>query len=133
MAAIRYVTNGTYLEIINELLQKEASDDMKPLKERVEKLVPMLEKAVEKVKAAGNQDVHDFLARRLYDMTADIVMSLLIIGDASAAPELFAKSANVYVRMAEEEVIGKAAYVEAFNADDLVDFRAVEPEEEEEK
>ncbi len=133
VAAIRYVTNGTYLEIINELLQKEASDDMKPLKERVEKLVPMLEKAVEKVKAAGNQDVHDFLARRLYDMTADIVMSLLIIGDASAAPELFAKSANVYVRMAEEEVIGKAAYVEAFNADDLVDFRAVEPEEEEEK
>lgn len=133
VAAIRYVTNGTYLEIINELLQKEAADDMKPLKERVEKLVPMLEKAVEKVKAAGNQDVHDFLARRLYDMTADIVMSLLIISDASAAPELFAKSANVYVRMAEEEVIGKAAYVEAFNADDLVDFRAVEPEEEEEK
>ena len=32
------------------------------------------------------------------DMTAELVMSLLIIRDAAKAPELFEKSANVYVR-----------------------------------
>ena len=122
VAAVRYITNGTYLNIIKEMLAEDVSDEMKPLKARVEKLVALYEEAVEKVKADGNQDEHDFLARRLYDMTGDIIMSLLIINDASKAPELFAKSANVYVRGAEEEVIGHAAYVKAFDADNLKYF-----------
>ena len=128
VAAVRYITNGTYLNIIKEMLAEEVSDDMKALLARVEKLVPLYEEAVEKVKNDGNQEEHDFLARRLYDMTADIIMSLLIIKDASVAPELFAKSAQVYVRAAEEEVIGHAAYVKAFNADELQYFEAAEPE-----
>ena len=128
VAAVRYITNGTYLNIIKEMLAEEVSDDMKALLARVEKLVPLYEEAVEKVKNDGNQEEHDFLARRLYDMTADIIMSLLIIKDASVAPELFAKSAQVYVRAAEEEVIGHAAYVKAFNAGELQYFEAAEPE-----
>jgi hypothetical protein len=83
------------------------------------------------VKEANNQDVHDFLGRRLYDMTADIIQSLLILDDATRAPELFAKSATVFVHMAEEEVTGKSVYVKNFIAEDLKDFRAVEPEAEE--
>ena len=129
VAAVRYITNGTYLNIIKEMAQEEVGDDMKALKARVEKLIPLYEEAVNKVKEDGNQDEHDFLARRLYDMTADIIMSLLIIRDANEAPELFAKSANVYVRAAEEEVTGHAAYVKAFNASDLDAFRAEETEE----
>lgn len=57
-------------------------------------------------------------------MTGDIMMSLLIIDDASRAPELFSKSAQVYVRHAEEEVLGHAAYINNFKADDLASFRA---------
>ena len=129
VAAVRYITNGTYLNIIKEMAQEEVGDDMKALKARVEKLIPLYEEAVNKVKEDGNQDEHDFLARRLYNMTADIIMSLLIIRDANEAPELFAKSANVYVRAAEEEVTGHAAYVKAFNASDLDAFRAEETEE----
>ena len=129
VAAVRYITNGTYLNIMKEMLEEEVCDCMKPLKERVAKLVATYEEAIEKVKADANQDEHDFLARRLYDMTADIIMSLLIIADASKAPELFKKSANVYVRMAEEEVIGHAAYVKAFNAEDLSSFVAEEAAE----
>ena len=131
VAAIRYITNGTYINIIREMLDEELCDCMKPLHDRVAKLVDLYEKSVEKVKAAGNQELHDFLGRRLYDMTAEIVMSLLIMKDASKAPELFKKSANVYVRLAEEDVIGKAAYIDNFNADDLDSFRAAEVEGEE--
>ena len=130
VAAVRYITNGTYLNIIKEMLGEEVSDDMKPLKARVEKLVALYEESIEKVKADGNQDEHDFLARRLYDMTGDIIMSLLIISDASKAPELFAKSAQVYVRAAEEEVIGHAAYIKSFDAADLKFFSAEEPSSE---
>ncbi len=129
VAAIRYITNGTYLEIIREMLGNEVCDCMKPLRDRAAKLVGLYEKAIETVKAAASQELHDFLGRRLYNMTADIIESLLIMDDASRAPELFAKSANVFVRMAEEEVTGHAAYIEQFKAEDLVHFRAVEASE----
>ena len=124
VAAIRYITNGTYLSIIKEMLENEVSDDLKALKERVAKLVDLYEAAINKVKEANDQAVHDFLARRLYNMTGDIVMSLLILDDATKAPEMFAKSANVYVRMAEEEVLGHSAYIKNFKAEDLESFKA---------
>lgn len=124
VAAIRYITNGTYLSIIKEMLESEVSDDLKALKERVAKLVELYEAAINKVKEANDQAVHDFLARRLYNMTGDIVMSLLILDDATKAPEMFAKSANVYVRMAEEEVLGHSAYIQNFQAEDLESFKA---------
>ena len=124
VAAIRYITNGTYLNIMKEMLQGEVSESLKPLQERVAKLVATYEACLDKVKAGANQDEHDFLGRRLYDMTADIVASLLILDDATRAPELFEKSANVFVRMAEEEVMGKAAYIQAFHADDLKNFES---------
>ena len=124
VAAIRYITNGTYLSIIKEMLENEVSDDLKPLKERVAKLVELYEAAINKVKEANDQAVHDFLARRLYNMTGDIVMSLLILDDATKAPKMFAKSANVYVRMAEEEVLGHSAYIQNFKAEDLESFKA---------
>lgn len=124
VAAIRYITNGTYLNIMKEMLQGEVAESLKPLQERVAKLVATYEACLDKVKAGANQDEHDFLGRRLYDMTADIVASLLILDDATRAPELFEKSANVFVRMAEEEVMGKAAYIQAFHADDLKNFEA---------
>ena len=132
VAAIRYITNGTYLQIMKEMLEAEVSDSMKPLKARVEKLVALYEEAIEKVKADANQDEHDFLGRRLYNMTAEIIEALLILDDASKAPELFEKSANVFVRMAEENTIGQHAYIMAFNAEDLKNFVAVEPETTEE-
>ena len=124
VAAIRYVTNGTYLQVIKDMMQSEVSEAMKPLKARIAPLVDLYEQAVNYVKEQGNQDVHDFLARRLYDMTAEIIMSLLIMDDTTRAPELFEKSANVYVRMTEEDVCAKAYYVMHFTEADLANFRA---------
>ncbi len=130
VAAVRYITNGTYLNIIKEMLLNDVADELRPLKERVAKMVDLYAEAVEKVKASSNQAEHDFLARRLYNMTGDIIMSLLILTDATKAPKLFAKSAQVYVRAAEEEVVGHAAYVMAFNDDDLKNFVAEETNDE---
>ena len=123
VAAIRYITNGTYSAIIREMLDKEVSEDLRPLKERVAAMFGKLETATATVKASANQDVQDFLARRLYDMTGDILMSLLILDDATVSPDLFSKSANVYVRMAEAEVNGHFEYVQNFKAGDLEYFK----------
>ena len=129
VAAIRYITNGTYLSIMKEMLEGElACDCMKALRNRVARLVELYEELIERVNAYDNQDVHDFLARRLYNMTADIIGSLLLIEDASKAPELFKKSANVFVRMAEEEVIGHASYIKSFDPADLANFKATDDE-----
>ncbi len=124
VAAVRYISNGTYLGIIKEMLEKEVAEELKPLKVRVEKMVELYEKAVAYVKEAENQEMHDFLARRLYNMTCDIIMSLLILEDATRAPELFQKSANVFVRLSEAEVLGDAAYVTSYIPEDLPNFRA---------
>ena len=126
VAAIRYITNGTMLNNIKDMAAAEVSEALQPLKARVEKLIPVYEAALNRVKDLNNQDAHDFLARRLYDMTCEIVMSLLILDDATRAPELFTKSANVYVRMTEEDVLGKAAYIQNFQVEDIASFRAAE-------
>ena len=129
VAAIRYITNGTYLSIMKEMLEGElACDCMKALRDRIARLVELYEESIERVNAYDNQDIHDFLARRLYNMTADIIGSLLLIEDASKAPELFKKSANVFVRMAEEEVIGHASYIKSFDPADLANFKATDDE-----
>jgi hypothetical protein len=103
-------------------------ESLQGLKNRIGLLIPVYEESLAKVKALENQDAQDFLARRLYDMTAELVMSLLILRDATKAPELFEKSANVYVRMAQEDIFGKAGYIKVFQAEDLKNFRAAEPE-----
>ena len=126
VAAIRYITNGTMLNNIKDMAATEVSEALQPLKARVEKLIPVYEAALNRVKDLNNPDAHDFLARRLYDMTCEIVMSLLSLDDATRAPELFTKSANVYVRMTEEDVLGKAAYIQNFQVEDLASFRAAE-------
>lgn len=123
VAAIRYITNGTYLTMMKEMLETEVAEELRPLEVRVEEMVKRYEQSINYVKESGSQEVNDLLARRLYDMTAEIIMSLLILDDATRAPELFAKSANVYVRMAEENVVGKSLFVQNFIAEDIKFYR----------
>ena len=124
VAAVRYITNGTYLSIMQEMLETEVAPELKSIKKRIARCVELYSEAIEKLKADDDQNVHDFLARRLYDMTGYIVMALMLLDDATNCPEEFTKSANVFVRMAEEVCVGAHAYIMNFTADDLENFRA---------
>ena len=124
VAAIRYITNGTYLSIMKEMMERPICECAAPMRERIGKLIAIYEDALNYVKEQGNQEVQDFLARRLYEMTADIIMSLLLLEDATRAPELFKKSINVFLRHAEAECTAHHAYIKAFTAEDLENFRA---------
>ena len=123
VAAIRYVTNGTYLGIIKEMLENEVSADLQPLKERVAKLVVRYEEVLEALKSNTDQEKLDFMARHLYEITADIIMALLILDDATRAPELFAKSAHVYVRLAESEVAKHLTFMSDLSSEDLLNYK----------
>ncbi|MGN0280819.1 MAG: acyl-CoA dehydrogenase family protein [Prevotella sp.] len=124
VAAIRYITNGTYLSIMKEMMERPICECAQPMRERIAKLIEQYEDAVNYVKEQNNQALQDFLARRLYEMTADIIMSILLLEDATRAPELFKKSINVFVRHAEAECTAHHAYIKAFKAEDLENFKA---------
>ena len=123
VAAVRYITNGSYAAILREYEQIPASEEMKPLLERVKSMTDKFEACTEAVKSADNQDLHDFMARRLYEMAAVCVMSHLIIQDATRAPEMFSASARAYVNYAQAEVEKHDAFIKNFSADQLADYR----------
>ena len=132
VAAIRYVTNGTYMNVIREYEEIEVPEAYKSIKARIHAMADACEAAVNKVKEAGNQDYHDLVARNLYEMTADVVMSLLLLRDTVEAPELFEKSLKVYVNLAEAEIAKHAAIVNNTNVEDIENYVQVAAKAEEE-
>ena len=123
VAAIRYVTNGSYLATLRQFEQVPCSEEMQPLMERVRHLTDLFEQSTNRVKEAQDQELHDLMARHLYEMAADCVMAHLLIQDATRAPQLFARSARVYVNYAAAEVEKHATFVLNFDAGSLSDYR----------
>ena len=134
VAAGRYITNGFYGQVIADMLEagqapKEVGTadwcaaEFLPLKERVAKMAEKYNKAVEYVNEKKDDEFKDFAIRHLYEMAADCIMALLLIGDASRAPELFAKSARVYTRYAAAEIEKHYDFVMSATAEDLADYR----------
>ena len=123
VAAIRYITNGTYLNIMKEMLSDEVSAELQPLKDRVAALVGRYETVLASI-AGESQEKQDFIARHLYEMTGDIIMSLLILRDASVRADLFARSAHVYVRLAEADFSRHEAFIATVKEEDLENYRA---------
>jgi hypothetical protein len=75
------------------------------------------------VKETGDQDTLDLCARHLYEMTAETVMCHLLLHNAVQAPELFGKSLNVYVNMAEADVARHATLLEHLDVEQLENYR----------
>lgn len=91
--------------------------------DRIKEMANKFEACTNAVKEAQNQELLDFVARRLYEMAAVCIMSHLIIQDATRAPELFAKSALVYVNYAEAEVEKHFNFIRKFKAEELESYR----------
>lgn len=134
VAAGRYITNGFYGQVIAEMLQYGqapasvgtadwCSAEFAPLKERVAKMAEKYNAAVAFVNEQKNDEFKDFAIRHLYEMAADCIMALLLIGDASRSPELFGKSARVYTRYVAAEVEKHYDFVMSATSDDLADYR----------
>lgn len=122
VAAIRYVTNGSYLAQAHEFEQAEVSEAMKPLVARAKAMADKLEEATARVKEAGDAAFHDICARHLVEMAADVIMLHLLIHNATANAELFEKSARVYANFSEAEVAKHHTFVMNLRPEDLADY-----------
>ncbi len=123
VAAIRFVTNGSYLAQMREYEQQEVSASMRPLQERAKTIADRLEAAVERVKEVGSQEFQDLCARHLVEIAADAIMLHLLIYNASKAPELFEKSAQVYARFVDAEVVKHHRFIMDLQPEDLDFYR----------
>ena len=114
VAAIRHVTTGTYLTLIDGYAAEEIKLELMPLKEVLMTATEQYKAAVEKVAAVNEPRYTDFMARRLVEMAGNIVMGYLLLLDANRT-ESFTRSASVYNKMAQAEVAKHADFIANFD------------------
>lgn len=122
VAAIRYVTTGAYLAKIREYETAQVAPEFEGLKNRLKELANKYETIVTKITEEKDQELIDFAARRLVEMSAHLIMSHLMVQDASKN-DLFTESAHVYVRFAESEIDKHVTFLSKFDKDDLAYYR----------
>jgi len=113
VAAIRYVTTGVYLSLINDYAAEGYSDKLAPLAKTLKELTAKYEAAVAKVLKANNQAYLDFMARRLVEMAGDIIMAYLLLKMSKTA-DSFYNSTVVYTYMISAEVARHSEFIENF-------------------
>lgn len=115
VAAIRHVTTGTYAALMEEYAKMEVSEKLAPVKEMLTGLVAKYQAAIAKVNEVNDPAFTDFMARRLVEMAGNIIMSYLLITDASRYnSESMTKSAIVYGNIARAEVEKHAEFIANF-------------------
>ena len=128
VAAIRYVTNGSYQNTIREFEAIPCAAEFECYMERFKEMANKFEACTNAIKDAKDQELLDLVARRLMEMAATTIMCHLLLQDATKAPELFAKSLNVYANFAESEIEKHFNYIRKITADQLVNYRQAEEE-----
>lgn len=123
VAAIRHVTTGTYLTLIDGYAATEVREDLAGIKAKLAEMTETYKAAVEKVLAVGDQTYTDFMARRLVEMAGNIVMSYLLLLDANRN-EAFSRTAAVYNKMAQAEVAKHADFINNFDPAQLDLYKA---------
>ena len=95
---------------------------MQPLMDRLKEMASKFDVCTNAVKETADQALLDFVARRLYEMAATIIMSHLLIQDATKAPDMFAKSAVVYLNYAESEIEKHFNFIRKFKTEELANY-----------
>ncbi len=119
IAAIRYATSGFYGSVMREFAEWEVSPEMTSLKARLDAMVPRYEEAVNTIVEQKDQELTDLTARRLVEMAGYIIMSYLLLQDATANAALFASSAHLFVCWVEAEIDKHTGYISRINPDEM--------------
>lgn len=125
VAAIRHVNTGTYLQRIKEYEAMPVVPELEPVKRSLSKMAQMYEKLVEIVTAPKDNDYLDFHARRLVECAGHVVMGHLLLQDANKNPELFRRSAEVYVHYGQTEVIKNYNFISKSRIDDMAYYKPI--------
>jgi len=122
VAAIRYVTNGFYSGVIADYENEEYDTKYGGIMTRIKAMAEKFNACTTLVKDAADQNLHDICARHLYEMAADTIMCHLLLRNASKAPEMFGKSLQVYVNLAEAEVEKHSRWINSMSVKQLDNY-----------
>lgn len=123
VAAIRHVTTGTYTSLIESYLAEEIKPELTDYKTAIEEMFKLYTDTVAKVNEVKDQQYLDFVARRLVEMAGDIIMSTLLLLDTNRNED-FKKSLDVYVKMAQSEVIKHFDFISNFDPEHVEAYKA---------
>ena len=123
VAAIRYVTNGFYGQVIEDYEQLPYAPEYEAVMGRIKAMAEKFNACTAAVKGAENQELLDLCARHLYEMAADVIMCHLLLQNATKAPELFGKSLHVYVNLVEAEVEKHSSLVSRMTTESIESYR----------
>ena len=123
VAAIRHVTTGTYLSLIKEYEAKAVKPELQWIHDALVAMTARYEEAVKTVTEANDNAYADFMARRLVEMAGVIIMSYLLLSDATRN-DSFTHSAEVYAKLAQAEVSKHADFIANFKPEQINAYKA---------
>lgn len=123
VAAIRHVTTGTYTNLIEEYLNTEVDQRLEGTKNAIKEMFKAYTETLAKVEEVKDDQYVSFVARRLVEMAADVVMSSLLLLDANRN-QMFDKSLEVYVKMAQADIVKHADFIANFRVEDMEAYKA---------
>jgi len=122
VAAIRYVGNGAYLEVMRNRAKLDVKPELEYLKAILEKMSEQFAKTVEKVTEYADNEYFDFHARRLVEMAGNVLIGFLLLYDANRN-EAYAKSADIFIRKGRSENIAAVSFINNCHPKDVNDFK----------
>lgn len=120
VAAIRHVFTGTYAQLVEGYAEMEISDEFQAQKSIVEGLFHQYQEAVKRVHEANDATYTDLMARHLVEMAGDVVMSYLLMTDATRYNSAsLTRSAKVYVNLAAANVAKNMAIISTVTPENM--------------
>jgi hypothetical protein len=110
VAAIRGVSNSSYLNWMKEAAETKMKPELEYLQKMLSRMTEQYEKAVKKVREAEDDEYWDFHARRLVEMAGNIIMGYLLLNDANKDAE-YDKPANLFIPKARSANIDHYSYI----------------------
>ena len=125
VAAINHVTKGTYLEQIMRYEEEKYSEACAPLCAKLVELRKVYEQVVARVEALDKetQGYKDFHARRLVEIAGYIIMSHIMLRQASELEADYLNPTKVFVKYAAKKITEAAAYINESEASDVELYR----------
>jgi alkylation response protein AidB-like acyl-CoA dehydrogenase len=122
VAAIRYVTNGVFLEQIRRYEAIEYTPVLVCLQKKLIEMTALYEQIVAAVTETKDGEYIDFHSRRMVEAAAHCIFGYLLLHDAQR-DDTFRRSAEVYTAYGYAEVVKIASYIQNLACDDLGNYK----------
>ena len=125
VAAINHVTKGTYLEQMLRYEEQQHSEACAPLFAKLVELRKVYEQVVERVETLDKetQGYKDFHSRRLVEIAGYIIMSHIMLRQASEMEADYLNPTKIFVKYATKKITEAASYINESETSDVELFR----------